>query len=81
MNASRCYDRDRTGEKLGDRGIEAHEDRAIVAHDDRAIVAHDDREIVAHDDRAIVAVNPSSPNQTAHNFRVEIPYKYRCSSL
>ena len=37
--------------------------------------------IVAHDDRAIAAVNPSSPNQTAHDFRAEIPYKYRCSYL
>ena len=38
-------------------------------------------EIVAHDDHAIMSVNPSSANQTAHDFRAEIPYKYQCSSF
>ena len=36
----------------------------------------EDRGIVAHDDREMVAVNPSSSNQTSHDFHTEIPYKY-----
>ena len=40
-----------------------------------------DHGIVANDNRAIATVNPSSPNQSAHNFRAEFPYKYLCSSL
>ena len=40
-----------------------------------------DHGIMSHDDCAIVAVNPSSPNQMAHDFGAEIPYKYRCSSF
>ena len=40
-----------------------------------------DRGIVAHEDRAITAVNFSSLNQMAHDFRAEIPYKYRCYSF
>ena len=40
-----------------------------------------DHGIVAHDDHAIVAINPSSSNKTAHEFRVKILYKYPCSSF
>ena len=39
-----------------------------------------DREIMVHDPRVIVAVDQSSLNQAAHNFRAKISYKYRCSS-
>ena len=39
-----------------------------------------DRDIMAHGHRMILAVDRSSPNQAAHDFRAEISYKYRCSS-